>query len=172
MCLTRYWIVLLIIDSGLLYIRLRAVPSTGLIHVLLSPQSGPVSSNFCGFNLVTCEVLSLDFKSRCSWGESVVKRINLSWTNGRDVHYAMDEPNPTHVESSGRGKVRPDFFKPAQRFGTKIVPTRTPHGMSECFEPNPNLKPLARIWWNRAILLGLRVHASPQFGPKYKVIVK
>jgi hypothetical protein len=63
---------------------------------------------------------------------SAMKRIYLSWTNGRDVHYPTDEPNVAHVESSGRGEARPDFFKPVQRIGAKIVPPRTPHGMIEC----------------------------------------
>jgi hypothetical protein len=44
----------------------------------------------------------------------------------------MDEPNPALDGSSGRGKARPDFFTRARWFGTKIVPPRTPHGMSEC----------------------------------------
>ena len=43
-----------------------------------------------------------------------------------------DEPNPAPDESSGRGKARPDFFKPARWFGAKIVPPRMPHGMGEC----------------------------------------
>jgi hypothetical protein len=61
-----------------------------------------------------------------------VKRINLPWTNSRDVHYPRNEPNPAHVESSGQGKACLDFFKLARRFGAKIVPPRMPHGMSEC----------------------------------------
>jgi hypothetical protein len=36
-----------------------------------------------------------------------VQRINLLWTNGRDVHHPMDEPNPAHVKSLGQGKARP-----------------------------------------------------------------
>ena len=30
-----------------------------------------------------------------------MKRINLLWTRGINVHYPTDEPNPTHVESLG-----------------------------------------------------------------------
>ena len=29
-----------------------------------------------------------------------MKRVNLSWTDGRDVHFPIDEPNPAHIESS------------------------------------------------------------------------
>ena len=64
-----------------------------------------------------------------------MKRINLSWTDGGDVHYPTDEPNPAHVESLSQGKAHPGFFKPARKFGTKIVSPRTPHGMSECLSP-------------------------------------
>ena len=52
--------------------------------------------------------------------------------DGRDVLNPTDEPNMAHVESSGWGKTRPDFFKPAQWFGTTIVPSKTPHDMTEC----------------------------------------
>ena len=76
-----------------------------------------------------------DFRSRCSQGENVVKRINLPWTDNRDVHYPTNEPNPTHVENSSRGKAHPNFFKLAHMFGAQIVPLRTPHGMSECLGP-------------------------------------
>ena len=29
-----------------------------------------------------------------------MKRINLPWTDGRDVHYPTNEPNPAYVEIS------------------------------------------------------------------------
>ena len=61
-----------------------------------------------------------------------MKKINLLWTDNKAVHYLTDEPNPVHVEISGRGKDPPNFFKPARRFGAKFVPLGTPHGMSEC----------------------------------------
>ena len=64
-----------------------------------------------------------------------MKRINLLWTDGRDVHYPMDAPKSVYVESSGQGKAHPDFTKLAERFGAKIVPPRIPHGMNECFGP-------------------------------------
>ena len=35
-----------------------------------------------------------------------MKKINLLWTDSRDVQYPIDEPNPVHVESSGQGKAR------------------------------------------------------------------
>lgn len=54
--------------------------------------------------------------------------------DSRDAHFPMDESNLAHVESRGREKACPNFFKPAHRFGTKIVSRRTPHGM-ECFSP-------------------------------------
>ena len=64
-----------------------------------------------------------------------MKRMNLPYTNNRDVHYPMDEPNLAHVESLSQIKARPDFFKLARRFEAKIVPPRTSHGMSECLGP-------------------------------------
>ena len=54
-----------------------------------------------------------------------MKKSNLSWTNGRDVHYPIHEPNLAHVESLGQGKLIP-IFKPVQRVGAKIVPHRMP----------------------------------------------
>ena len=41
--------------------------------------------NFCGSNLATCKVTRPDFRSRCSWRISVVKRSNLPWTNGTGI---------------------------------------------------------------------------------------
>ena len=64
-----------------------------------------------------------------------MKRINLSWTDGRDIYYPTKEPNLTHVKSTGQGKSRLDFFKLARRFGTKIVSPRRLHGMSVCSGP-------------------------------------
>ena len=43
-----------------------------------------------------------------------------------------DELNPAPYESLGQGKARPDFFTRARWSGTKIVPPKMPHGMSEC----------------------------------------
>ena len=64
-----------------------------------------------------------------------MKIINLLWTDGRDVHHPTNEPNPTHVESLGQGKTRLNLIKLHQRFGTKIVPPKMPHGMSKCSHP-------------------------------------
>ena len=75
-----------------------------------------------------------DFRCLWSWGESITKRINTLWTDNKDVHYPMNEPDPVHVENLGREKARPDFFKPYRRFEAKIVPPRTPHKMSEYFD--------------------------------------
>ena len=61
-----------------------------------------------------------------------MQRINLLWTNGRDVHYPIDEPNPAHVKSWGRGKARPCFLQAILKVGAKFVPPSMPHGMSEC----------------------------------------
>ena len=74
-------------------------------------------------------------RSRCSRGKSVMKTINLPWTDGRDVHYPTEEPNPAHVESLGRGKTHPNFLDPSLRFGAQIVPPRTPHGISDYSGP-------------------------------------
>ena len=90
---------------------------------------------FCGSNLVTCKVMRPDFRSQYSGGVSVVKRINFSWTDGRDVHYPTVDPNSAHVESLGREKAPPNFFKPTQRFGAEIMLPKTPHEMSECLGP-------------------------------------
>lgn len=51
-----------------------------------------------------------------------MERINLLWTDGRDVQYPMDKSDPAHVESSSQEKACPDFFKLARRVGAKIVP--------------------------------------------------
>jgi hypothetical protein len=64
-----------------------------------------------------------------------VKKINLLWTNDKDACCAMHELNPTHVESSDRRQASPIFFKLVQRFGVKIVPPKTPHGMNERLDP-------------------------------------
>jgi hypothetical protein len=86
----------------ILYTRLGVSMSTGPDYVQLSPQSGPTLSTFCGPNLVTCKVMWPDLRSQYSGGVSVVKRINFSWTDGRDVHYPTVDPNSGHVESLGR----------------------------------------------------------------------
>lgn len=64
-----------------------------------------------------------------------MERINLIWTNDRDVHYSTDKSNPTLVESLDQGKARPYFFKSTQRFGAKIGPPGMPHKMSGCSGP-------------------------------------
>ena len=64
-----------------------------------------------------------------------MKRINLPWTDARDVHYPIDDPNPTHVQNLGQRKTHLDFFKLVRRFGTKNVPPRRPHEISECSGP-------------------------------------
>ena len=46
-----------------------------------------------------------------------------------------DELNLALNESSGQGKTHLDFFKSAWWFGAKIMPPKTPHGMSECLGP-------------------------------------
>ena len=101
----------------------------------LSPQSNPTFSTLCGSNFATCKVMRPNFRSPCSQEENVVKTINLSWTDNRDVHYSMNVPNPTRVVSSGWGEARPYFFKLAWRFDANIVPPKTPREMSECSNP-------------------------------------
>ena len=99
-------------------------------------------------------------------GKSVVKRIDLLGTDDRDVHYPTDEPNPTHVESSGWGKFCPHFFKPAQRFGAKIVSPRTPHGTSECFDPTLVWNPWATFdetkqsYWTKFLEFGMALNPT------------
>ena len=39
-----------------------------------------------------------------------MKRNNLPWTDGKEIHHPTDEPNPAHVGSSDRGKVRLNVF--------------------------------------------------------------
>ena len=136
----------------------------------LSPQFGPSLSTFCGSNLVTCKVMRPDFRSRCSWGEIIVKRINLSLANNRNIHYPTDEPNPTHVESLGRGNALLDFFKPAWGLMPKLCHLGRHMGWVSVWV-HPSIKPLGRIWWNRRILFSqiFRVWAGPQSGPKYKM---
>ena len=79
---------------GILYVG-WGCPSTGLIH------KSSIRSNFMNFfgpDLVKCKVTRPDLGSWCSWGEIVVKRINLLWSNNKGVHCSMDKPNPTHVK--------------------------------------------------------------------------
>ena len=117
------------------YIRLGPSSSTGPNSRANKPSISPNFINFLRVQPCQCKVMRPDFRSRCSCGEIEMKRINLLWADGRDVHYPMDKPNLAHVECSGRGKTRPGFFKPTQRFGAKIVPHRTPHETSECSGP-------------------------------------
>ena len=83
---------------------------------------------FGGPTLITCKVMRPDFRSRCSWGESVVKGIAVTFhgptidkcSEGNcresvvtfhgptiDVHYPMVKLNLAHVESLGQGKLVP-----------------------------------------------------------------
>lgn len=64
-----------------------------------------------------------------------MKRINILGTNNKDVHYSTDEPNLPCVENSSHGKAHLVFFKLIQRFETKIMPPKTPHGMSGYLDP-------------------------------------
>ena len=64
-----------------------------------------------------------------------MKRINLSWTDGRDVYYAMDKSNLAHIESSSRGKVHPNFLTTGLKIWRQVMPPRMPHGMNECLGP-------------------------------------
>ena len=57
----------------------------------------------------------------------------------------MDEPNPTHGESSGQGKVDSDFLNLARRFGANIVPPRMPHEMNECLGSTLVYSPWAKF---------------------------
>ena len=43
-------------------------------------------------------------------------------TDGRDVHYVKDEPNPAMLRVQAEEKACLDFFKLAQRFGAKVLP--------------------------------------------------
>ena len=66
------------------------------------------------------------------------------------VHHPTDEPYLTHVESSGRERTRPNFFKPTRWFGAKIVPPRMPHRMSECSDwpfPSTGFDETERSYW-------------------------
>jgi hypothetical protein len=77
----------------------------------LIPQSNPTFSTLCGPHFAACKVMRPDFRSLCSRGENAMKIINLSWTDKKNVHYPMNEPNPTHVESSGRRKSSSRFLQ-------------------------------------------------------------
>jgi len=48
---------------GSLYARFGVSLSTGPIHVQSSPQLGSTLSNICKSNLVTCNVMRLNFRS-------------------------------------------------------------------------------------------------------------
>ena len=100
----------------------------GPFHLAFNPAH--LYEYFAHPTFVKCKMRP-DFRCWWTWGESVTKRINLLWTDNKDVHYPMNEPDPVHVENLGREKARPDFFKPYRRFEAKIVPPRTPHRMSE-----------------------------------------
>lgn len=97
--------------------------STNLIHVQLSSQMASTLSTFCKPKFVTCKKWGPILGPNVSWEESVVTRINLVWTNIRDVHYPMDKSNVTQIESSDQWKARPNFFKPSWRFGAKLCAT-------------------------------------------------
>lgn len=98
----------------------------------LIPRYGPTLQFSFRPNLATCKAMRLDFRSQCFWRERLVNRFYLSWINDRDVHYVTYESNLAHVESLRLWKPRPKFFKPAWRFGAKILPPRMPHWMIPC----------------------------------------
>ena len=66
------------------------------------------------------------------WSEEERKRIYPLMIDGQDELNLTEEPNRALDGSSGRGKARPELSSRARWFGAKIVPPRTPHGMSEC----------------------------------------
>lgn len=132
----------------------------------IKSQSSPTFSTFFGSNLITCKVTRPDIRSQFSRGKSVVNKINLSWTDYIDVYYPMDEPTPVHIEGS------PDFFQADPKICRQHCATQdATHGMSESSGPNPNIKPLGRIWWNRVILLDqfFSIWTNAQSNAKHKV---
>ena len=148
--------------------RLGVGLSTALVHVQLSPQSGPT---FCGPHLVACKVMRSDCRSWCSCGVSVVKRVNLLWTIGRDVHYPTHEPNPVHFWEFGPRKSLSWFCQASLKVWRQNCATYDVAWDEWVLRPKPSIKPLGWIWWNRAILLNqiFRVQAGLESGPKYKV---
>jgi hypothetical protein len=124
---------------GWLYTWLGAIPRI-ICHdsQSLCPGSNPILSIIFGPNFVTCKVMRLDLGFQCSWGESLVKKINFPWINGRDVHYPTNEPNPAYVRSLSKGKPHPRFFKPARRFGADCLPPGMPHTMTIVEAPIPD----------------------------------
>ena len=65
-----------------------------------------------------------------------MKRINLLWTDDKDVHYPTDVPNQFHVESLGRGKTCLIFLNLGLKVWlAKIAPPRMSRGMSEYLGP-------------------------------------
>ena len=63
------------------------------------------------------------------------KRIYPLMIDRQNELNPTEEPNRALDGSSGRGKARcPELSSRARWFDTKIVPPRTPHGMSGCLD--------------------------------------
>ena len=86
----------------------------------------------------------------------------------------QDELNPTEEPyraldgSSGRGKARLELSFRARWFGAKTVPPMTPHGMSEVFGLDPNIKALEPDLMKSSDPIGPKFESScrPSIRPK------
>lgn len=52
-----------------------------------------------------------------------MKRINLSWIDGRDIHYLTNDPTLAHVESLGQKKASSQFFEVGPKSWCQISAT-------------------------------------------------
>ena len=66
------------------------------------------------------------------WSEEERKRIYPLVIDVQDELNPTEEPNQALDGSSGREKAHPELSSWARWFGSKIVPPKTPHEMSEC----------------------------------------
>jgi hypothetical protein len=113
LCITRMWLSHPSVSISLCYL------------VLLKLMSSLIMLNF-----VTCKVTRANFRPRCSWGESIVKRINLPWIGGGCVHHPTNEPNRPMLNVQAKENLIPIVFKLAQRSGAIFLPSRMPHRMT------------------------------------------
>jgi hypothetical protein len=130
---------------------------------IIKPWIGLNFNNFLQAQLCHIQSDEAQFYILMSLRNNVVKKMNLLWFNGRDVHYPTDEPNPTHVQSSCWENAHLDFFKLVQMFGGNIVPPMTPHGMSEELI-------VMSYEWDRLRIHNKKTSKLTCFSPKYEVL--
>jgi len=156
--------------------RLQRMMTKGPLYIHLEHRSDSCAikpsiwSNFINYsrpNLLTCKVMRSDYRSWYPCGEIVVKRINLLWTNGRDVHYPMVSPIRPMLRGGAEEKFvpisssRPNGLAPKlchlRRHMGWVIVRANPYYESPCV----GFDETERSYWAQVRVVGLALNPAP-----------